>query len=553
VSEGSDSWRPIADHKTWSSIDAEVVTIGDARYPAVARVDALEVVAVDDDFTTRPDGAYALTAAGRPTWVGVLDSPGSMANAVVETRSGKRALWDSTNSTFRQYTVAPFDVSEFTTTFLFAPGSNGVASGIVGISNTAATIPYDFYIDAIHIVVAPGGWGLSFYSGLSAAGNAGYNIANLATVNGSAIVTAPAGTFDATRDVGRVIRGPGIAAADASASGVLGSKIISVQSSMQVTLSTPATATATVAAAFDVDFAGKQTCPSDGQTPCKFTVKRIDTDKIAVTYNGSQQICQDARIATKWGRKVGCEHYQPASAAGYLIGIQRFTALRVSYPTDQITAAAADVRSKAVRYAPSPAANQVVASDNVMVSLAAGQMAIDVTFPASGMVAVRMNVFVNWAGGGTLYWALNPGRTIASVVTNITAGTEKVITAPAGSFFTGPDEGKTISGTGIPAGTIIATVDSPTQATMSANATAAGTITATVGLLTDYITQAVAVGAINSRLSADFLMFESSSGVPFKPGDRYRFQARARVSVAGATHYFDGPAARPGLLVATPV
>lgn len=68
------------------------------------------------------------------------------------------------------------------------------------------------------------------------------------------------------------------------------------------------------------------------------------------------------------------------------------------------------------------------------------------------------------------------GRAIAGVVTNTTTA----ITAPANSFEE-EDAGRTITGTGIPALATIATVVSPTSATLSAAATASGTITATLG------------------------------------------------------------------------
>lgn len=72
------------------------------------------------------------------------------------------------------------------------------------------------------------------------------------------------------------------------------------------------------------------------------------------------------------------------------------------------------------------------------------------------------------------------GRTVASVsTTNLSTA----ITAPAGSFHE-EDTGRTISGTGIPAGATIASVTSDTAATLSAAATATGTITATLGAAT---------------------------------------------------------------------
>jgi hypothetical protein len=61
-----------------------------------------------------------------------------------------------------------------------------------------------------------------------------------------------------------------------------------------------------------------------------------------------------------------------------------------------------------------------------------------------------------------------------------TTDTSTALTAPAGSFFPG-DAGRPISGTGIPAGATIASVESSSAATLSAAATATGTITAAIG------------------------------------------------------------------------
>ncbi|MFI6228888.1 hypothetical protein ACIBCR_16415 [Micromonospora echinospora] len=68
-------------------------------------------------------------------------------------------------------------------------------------------------------------------------------------------------------------------------------------------------------------------------------------------------------------------------------------------------------------------------------------------------------------------------RRTASVTT--TSGSAN-ITAGAGVFHE-EDTGRTITGTGIPAATTIASVTSDTAAVLSANATASGTVTATLG------------------------------------------------------------------------
>ena len=69
------------------------------------------------------------------------------------------------------------------------------------------------------------------------------------------------------------------------------------------------------------------------------------------------------------------------------------------------------------------------------------------------------------------------GRTVASFGTTSGSAT---VTAPAGTFSS-DDVGVSVSATGVPAGATIASVQSDTGATLSANATATGTVTATLG------------------------------------------------------------------------
>jgi hypothetical protein len=64
-----------------------------------------------------------------------------------------------------------------------------------------------------------------------------------------------------------------------------------------------------------------------------------------------------------------------------------------------------------------------------------------------------------------------------------TTNASAAITGPAGAFQTG-DAGRTITGTGIPGGATILSVQSATAATLSANATATGTISASLGAAT---------------------------------------------------------------------
>lgn len=70
--------------------------------------------------------------------------------------------------------------------------------------------------------------------------------------------------------------------------------------------------------------------------------------------------------------------------------------------------------------------------------------------------------------------------TEARSVTVTTTDASTALTAPAGTFNE-EDAGRTIVGTGIPAGATLASVTSATAATLSAAATAAGSPTATIG------------------------------------------------------------------------
>ncbi|MDR3082851.1 MAG: hypothetical protein LBV60_18340 [Streptomyces sp.] len=70
----------------------------------------------------------------------------------------------------------------------------------------------------------------------------------------------------------------------------------------------------------------------------------------------------------------------------------------------------------------------------------------------------------------------NEKRTITVTTTNASTA----LTAAAGTFNE-EDAGRTITGTGIPAGATLASVTSDTAATLSAAATAAGSVSAVLG------------------------------------------------------------------------
>lgn len=71
------------------------------------------------------------------------------------------------------------------------------------------------------------------------------------------------------------------------------------------------------------------------------------------------------------------------------------------------------------------------------------------------------------------------GRTVTIGTTNASAA----ITFSSG-VLTSEDVGRTVAGTGIPAGATIATVSSATAGTLSANATATGSPSVTLGVAT---------------------------------------------------------------------
>ncbi len=74
------------------------------------------------------------------------------------------------------------------------------------------------------------------------------------------------------------------------------------------------------------------------------------------------------------------------------------------------------------------------------------------------------------------------GRTFEGRAVTVTTATSTAITGAAGTF-TASDVGRTITGTGIPAGATISAVASDTAATLSAAATASATVPATLGAL----------------------------------------------------------------------
>lgn len=72
------------------------------------------------------------------------------------------------------------------------------------------------------------------------------------------------------------------------------------------------------------------------------------------------------------------------------------------------------------------------------------------------------------------------GRTTEPRTVTVTTNSTTALTAAAGTFHE-EDAGRTITGTGIPAGATIASVTSATAATLSAAATASGSPSVTLG------------------------------------------------------------------------
>lgn len=77
------------------------------------------------------------------------------------------------------------------------------------------------------------------------------------------------------------------------------------------------------------------------------------------------------------------------------------------------------------------------------------------------------------------------GRTTEPRSASVTKTSGSAAVTAASGTFNEEDAGRSISGTGIPAGTTLASVTSSTAATLSANATATGAATATIGAVND--------------------------------------------------------------------
>lgn len=88
-----------------------------------------------------------------------------------------------------------------------------------------------------------------------------------------------------------------------------------------------------------------------------------------------------------------------------------------------------------------------------------------------------------------------PARSFADAHTT---NTSAIVTSPALAQFTADDQGRAITGAGIPGGTTILSVDSATQIHMSANATATATVTATIAKKTN-AERAVTVSLIDAQ------------------------------------------------------
>lgn len=73
------------------------------------------------------------------------------------------------------------------------------------------------------------------------------------------------------------------------------------------------------------------------------------------------------------------------------------------------------------------------------------------------------------------------GRSSQARTATVTTTSDSAAITGAAGTFNEEDAGRGISGTGIPAGATILSVQSGTAATLSANATASGSITATFG------------------------------------------------------------------------
>lgn len=115
------------------------------------------------------------------------------------------------------------------------------------------------------------------------------------------------------------------------------------------------------------------------------------------------------------------------------------------------------------------------------------------------------------------------GRSTESRTASVTTTSgSAAITASAGTFSQ-EDVGRTITGTGIPAGATVSAVTSGTAATLSANATASGTVTATLGNAVPANAGYAGWSPETATEAADYTEAAEDAGTaaPDRPGNSY--------------------------------
>lgn len=286
-------------------------------------------------------------------------------------------------------------------------------------------------------------------------------VSDLKTTNGSAVVTSPSANFTIF-DVGVSIEGLGIPD---------GAKIASVQSPTQATMTASATATAgraQIGARLVFDLRTTSDSPVITSGSANLTANDVDATitgpgipdgtKIASVQSPSQATMTANATDTSFAAEIGALYTAANDPRRDVVGYEprSVTDLVTTSGSPTVTSASAAFTSQDIGRPISGAGIPVASSILSVESATQATMTANATATASGVAATI-------AGFAS--------RSVSDLVT--TEGSDVVTSASA--RFTSRDEGVTIRGTGIPDSTTILSVQSPTQATMTAKASAAGT------------------------------------------------------------------------------
>ncbi|MGH9280732.1 MAG: hypothetical protein ACRD12_21910 [Acidimicrobiales bacterium] len=283
-------------------------------------------------------------------------------------------------------------------------------------------------------------------------------VSDLKTTSASSIVTSPSANFT-IHDVGVTLKAAGIPD---------GTTIVSVQGPTQATMSTKATGSAgraEIGARLVFDLRTTSGSPAVTSGSANFTAGDVDKaitglgipdgTKIASVQSTSQATMTATATATAFAGEIGALYTAANDPRRDVVGYQpRSVAdLVTTNGSPTVTSASAAFTSQDIGRPISGAGIPVASSILSLESATKATMTANATATASGVSATI-------AGFAS--------RSVSDLVT--TDGSDVVTSASAG--FTARDEGVTVRGPGIPDSTTILSVQSPTQATMTAKATA---------------------------------------------------------------------------------